>query len=392
MLHPHVLLASLDLFWLPHLATALQTQATVHLHSTWGRRAQLPPGLTLTNVLPLHLALSTYKRLPFLQYRNLAYDALCHLFDTHLEARLPRQADALYVLSGCGLKSLRRFRSWNKPAVIESGSCHTDFQHRIVWEEYRRNGLRAPLFPESYRRRVRQEFIEADFIQIPTRFVQRTYLEAGLPESKLLVAPYGANVDRFAPRSTTDLDPKFRVICSSGVNLRKGARLLVEAWRKLAWRDAELHWIGWPDHPQVRHLFRDPLPNVVWHGWMPHEQLAALYRSCDVKVLPSFEEGLARVLLEAAASGLPLIATPNTGIEDFFTPGDPEGWLIEAGSVDALCQALQEAKADRLRTFSLGQRAAARARQGFSWNDYGHRVRENFGKVMGARASVASEE
>jgi glycosyltransferase involved in cell wall biosynthesis len=117
---------------------------------------------------------------------------------------------------------------------------------------------------------------------------------------------------------------------------------------------------------------------------MSHDQLSALYRSCDVLVLPSFEEGLARVLVEAAASGLPLIATANTGVEDFFTPGQPEGWLIEAGSVDGLCAALEEAKHDRQTTFDLGQRAARRARQGFSWADYGRQVRENFGRVLGS--------
>lgn len=387
MSKPRVQLASLDLFWMPQLASALASVAEPGLLSTWPLRQPAPAAASACNAWPLHAVLSLYKRFPVLQHRNLAYDGLCRLFDQWLTGHLDAGAAALYVLSGCGLESLTRFQRLGRPAVVESGSCHTDFQHRIVWEEYQRNGLRCPLFPEGYRRRVREEFVRADFIQIPTRFVQRTYLEAGLPESKLLLAAYGTDVERFAPRTVADMAPRFRVICSSGVNLRKGARILAQAWRKLGWRDAELHWVGWPDHPQVRHLFRDPMPGVVWHGWMSHAELAALYRSCDVKVLPSFEEGLARVLIEAAASGLPLIATPNTGVEDYFTPGDPEGWLIESGSVEALCEALTEARRDRQRTFEMGQRAARRARQGFSWEDYGRNVRRNFHTVMARTAS-----
>ncbi|GAB4244244.1 MAG: hypothetical protein OHK005_09050 [Candidatus Methylacidiphilales bacterium] len=358
--------------------------ARPELFSTWSWRKGGPGFAPATNAWWLHEALWLYKRFPILQRQNRTYDSLCIAFDRWLAGKLRRETRALYFLSGCGLTALRQARTWNIPVVVDAGSTHTDYQHRIVTEEFRRNGLAHPLFPERYRDRVRTEFTEADFIQIPSTFVRRTFLEAGIPANKILMAPYGVDVGQFAQRSASDLQPSFRVLCPSGVNLRKGARLLVEAWRKLGWHDAELHWIGWPGAPEVRHLFRRPLAGVIWHGWMPHETLASLYRSCDVLVLPSFEEGFARVLVEAAASGLPLIATPNTGVEDFFTPGHSEGWLIEAGSVDALCAALEEAKADRQRTLELGQRAATRARQGFSWEDYGRQVRENLGRVMGS--------
>jgi glycosyltransferase involved in cell wall biosynthesis len=88
-------------------------------------------------------------------------------------------------------------------------------------------------------------------------------------------------------------------------------------------------------------------------------------------------------MLEAAACGLPLIATPNTGVENFFTAGAPEGWLVPVNNIDALCEALIEAKSDRGKTFLLGQRAAIKVRQGFSWDDYGRRVLANYEKILG---------
>ena len=177
------------------------------------------------------------------------------------------------------------------------------------------------------------------------------------------------------------------MICPSGVNLRKGARILAEAWRKLAWspKEAELHWVGWPAHPEVAHLFKKPLIVVHWHGWMSHAKLATLYRSCDVLILPSLEEGFARVMVEGAASGLPLIATPNTGVEDFFTQEDPEGWEIPCNDLDATCEVLSAARSNRDLTFKLGQRAAARTRSGFSWEDYGASVRKNLKLILSAR-------
>jgi glycosyltransferase involved in cell wall biosynthesis len=96
---------------------------------------------------------------------------------------------------------------------------------------------------------------------------------------------------------------------------------------------------------------------------------------------------LARVLFEAAACGLPLIATPNTGVEEFFTPGAPEGWLIPVNDVDALCDALTAARANREKTFLLGQGAAARSQAGFSWEDYGRRVLQNYQRVLGRQSA-----
>lgn len=275
------------------------------------------------------------------------------------------------------------FQRAGKPVVLECGSTHTDHQHQVVFEENTRNGIHEPLFPTSYRDRVRQEFIEADFINLPSRFVARTFVKAGIPVEKLFINPYGTDTSRFLPREADDLERPFRAICPSGVNLRKGARILAEAWRRLGWKDAELHWIGDPS-PTSRHLFNPMPPGIVWHGHMDHENLSALYCSCDVLVLPSFEEGFARVLVESAASGLALIATPETGVEDFFTAGEPEGWLIPSNSVDALCVALEQAKANREKTRSIGLQAAARSRHGFSVEDYGKRALENFRKVLGA--------
>lgn len=381
---PLVQLASFDTFWFPTLQGALASSYRTQCLTTWSLKKKSPnPTLPITNVWPLHYLLQMYKMLPGLQFGNRTYFGLCCLFDLCLSSQLQKNADVLCYLSGVGLWSARKFhRLLEGIVVVESGSTHTDWQHRVVSEEFQKNGVGRPLFPDDYRERVRTEFREADWIQIPSRFAARTYAEAGLDEKQLLIAPYGADISRFPCRNREDWDDRFQVICPSGVNLRKGARLLAQAWRKLGWKNADLHWVGSPGR-ETRHLFEPEIPGIVWHPHMGQEKLASLYRRCDVMVLPSFEEGFARVLIEAAASGLPLVATPNSGVEEIFTAADPEGWLISPGSVDALCGALEQARKDRDRTFGLGQRAAARARQEFSEEAYGKRVRANFLKVLG---------
>lgn len=373
-----VQLGSLDLFWMPQVQRALQSFAETELYSTWSlKRAAPNPGCKAVNNAILHYVLQITKMVPAVNFHNKSYHRLCCLFDEWFSGKVRSDVSLVAYLSGVGLKTEKKCKALNIPTVIECGSTHTDFQHEILLAEFQRNGISEPLFPEAYRDRVRREFEVADFIQVPSHFVAKTFLERGIPAGKLLMAPYGTDLSVFKPKDSWDPDAPFRVICPSGINLRKGARVLVEAWRKLGWRDAELVWIGAVGR-QTAHLFTEPLPGLRLECQRPHLELAALYRSCDVFVLPSFEEGLARVVMEAAASGLPLIATPNTGVENFFTPSASEGWLIPANNVDALCEVLIAAKADREQTFRLGQRAAQRAKVGFSWEDYGKKVLANY--------------
>jgi glycosyltransferase involved in cell wall biosynthesis len=377
-----ITLASLDLFHVVNQAQLLQSQGLLDHFFATRLRAEIE-GIAAdrsTSCYPLHYALRLMQRWPGLVGSNRFYLQLCRSFDYWLRLKFSRHTDILTALSGVGLQSFRAARKAGIATVVECGSTHTDFQHEIVLSERRRNGLKTPLFPVGYRDRVRFEFEEADFIQIPTRFVGRTFTDRGVPPEKLVYALYGVDVKRFTPRLHPSGNEPFRVICPSGVNLRKGARVLMEAWRKLGWKDAELHWIGGPSR-ETAHLF-DSLPaSVRMHAWMTHLDLAALYQRCDAFVLPSFEEGFARVMLEAAASGLALIVTPNTGAEDFLTEA-VEGWLIPAGEVDALCNALEEARNDRNSTFKRGQAAAARAKE-FTWEAYGRQVVANYARILG---------
>jgi glycosyltransferase involved in cell wall biosynthesis len=376
-------LASLDLFHIINQAHYLQQVDALRGFYTTRLRPEVEkirPELA-HSCYPAHYSLRLWQKYLQTLTGTWGYLQLCRGFDLWLKSAVRWDTDMLTVLSGVGLIAFREAKRRGIITVVDCGSTHTEFQHEILFEEFKRNGITKPLFPEAYRDRVRAEFALADYIQIPSDFVARTFLERGIDPAKLLKAPYGADLKVFQPRPPPSGNEPFRAICPAGVNLRKGARVLVEAWRKLNWKDAELMWIGQPGR-EAAHLFRDPIPGLRLEPFVPHAQLAALYRSCDVFVLPSFEEGLARVMLEAAACGLPLIATPNTGVENFFAPGAPEGWLIPVNDVDALCAALTEARADREKTFALGRRAVSRVSSGFSWEDYGRRVLSNYQKIL----------
>src|ERR1700730_5507411 len=232
-----VTLASLDLFHIVNQARFLQSRGSLDHYFTTRVRPNIE-GIQAelgSSCYPLHYLLRIMQRWPRFVGGNHFYLQLCRAFDYWVRPQFSRQTEILTILSGVGLQSFRASRRAGIRTVVDCGSTHTDFQHEIVLAECRRNGINRPLFPKSYRDRVRTEFEEADYIQIPTRFVGRTFVEHGVPETKLLYAPYGGDHEKFMAKAAPSTEEPFRAICPSGVNLRKGARVLMEAWRKLGW-------------------------------------------------------------------------------------------------------------------------------------------------------------
>jgi sugar transferase (PEP-CTERM/EpsH1 system associated) len=88
-------------------------------------------------------------------------------------------------------------------------------------------------------------------------------------------------------------------------------------------------------------------------------------RGLDCFVLPSLAEGISNTILEAMASGLPVVATSVGAAPELVVP-EVTGLLVEPGRPEALAAALGEMSKDPLRAKRMGQAAAGRATEKFS--------------------------
>jgi colanic acid/amylovoran biosynthesis glycosyltransferase len=96
-------------------------------------------------------------------------------------------------------------------------------------------------------------------------------------------------------------------------------------------------------------------------GWIGGPTVRREILEARALVLPSFAEGLPVVLMEAMALGRPVITTYIAGIPELVTPGDT-GWLIPAGDVQALAEAMQAVLGhDDAELATIGARARERA-------------------------------
>ena len=119
---------------------------------------------------------------------------------------------------------------------------------------------------------------------------------------------------------------------------------------------------------------------IRWLG--VQREVAPLYAMADAFVLPTSYETFSLATFEAAASGLPLLATPVNGISELLQPG-VNGFFIDRRP-ETVSRALGELSADRPRMLEMG-RAARRSSLRFSWENTVARHLEVYRSVAGGR-------
>jgi glycosyltransferase involved in cell wall biosynthesis len=136
-----------------------------------------------------------------------------------------------------------------------------------------------------------------------------------------------------------------RLVCVGRLVEQKGQLLLVEAVQRLASQGADFQLVLVGDgemRADIEALITRHNLQAMVHitGRITSERLYAEILAARALVLPSFAEGLPMVIMEAMALRRPVISTFVAGIPELVCPGE-HGWLVPAGDVEALAEAMQ---------------------------------------------------
>jgi len=165
----------------------------------------------------------------------------------------------------------------------------------------------------------------------------------------------------------------FRVCYVGRIEFAKGVAYLLDAWKRLALQHAELVLVG-EVKPQMNALLRSYQDcGVRLTGALPPGEVARGYRESSVFVMPSPNEGLAQVVLEAMASGLPVMATDRAGANDCMVNGK-EGLIVPARNTNALAEAILWCHQHPEERQTMGKAARARIESEFTLEHYNQRV------------------
>jgi glycosyltransferase involved in cell wall biosynthesis len=227
----------------------------------------------------------------------------------------------------------------------------------------------------------------ADHVIAASNFTKSTLIDAGIAAERIAVVPYGIDADRYSRGTRTrGAREPLRLLFVGTLAQRKGVKYLIEALELLPPDAVELTVCG--RAVDDLEIFRRSPARIRLLPSVSAEGLLEAYRNADVFVFPSLAEGFAQVILEALASGLPVIATTRTAAPDLIRHGR-EGFIIDPGSAAQLAAHIEGFL--RAPEILVPMRAAARRRaEHFSWGLFRQEIAKFVGGVLNPAASAGS--
>jgi alpha-maltose-1-phosphate synthase len=265
-----------------------------------------------------------------------------------------------------------RTASIERPFVLDQTIAHPRSKNRVynsIRRQFPNWSADLEIRADAVSAAENAEHAKATQIVVASSFTKATLIEHGVSADKIALNPYGVDLARFSLKPRSHEKRPFRFLFAGLVSARKGIPLLLESWKTLAPKNAEL-WIVGPVSPTAPSTWLDGA-GINFLGKVSNVELAGIMAESDVFVFPSYFEGFALVLLEAMASGLPVITTTATAGPDIISH-DQDGWVIEPGNLDALIEAMRFCLENRDRVTEMGIKARATAEK-FSWDAYGDR-------------------
>lgn len=178
---------------------------------------------------------------------------------------------------------------------------------------------------------------------------------------------------------------KFTIICVSRVTPRKGVRFLIQAFKILSGRytHARLLIVGDGNEKKSLEDLVQALgmnDKVEFAGPIPHEKILAYYQKANVFVLPSLNEGMSNVMLEALACGLPIVATDTGGTKELLTDG-VNGLVVRMRDADDLAEKIEKLILDPQLEKTMSQESRKLA-ETLSWSNVAREYADLYKKTV----------
>jgi glycosyltransferase involved in cell wall biosynthesis len=256
-----------------------------------------------------------------------------------------------------GLAALKIAQAYNLPI---SGTYHTQLPQYAAYLTGDQN------IEELTWRYTIWFYDHMESIYVPSKETGEELISRGLDPAKVLLYPRGVNVQQFNPayrsmsfRGGLGLKDEIVLLYVGRISKEKDLPVLEQAFQELCRERKDVHLVVVGEGPYLEEMRRN------LHGWpasftgyLHGADLAQAYASSDVFVFPSTTDTFGNVILEAQASGLPVVVSDRGGPQENMLAGTT-GLVVEGKDALALGQVLAELASDRPLLRRMG--CAARA-------------------------------
>jgi glycosyltransferase involved in cell wall biosynthesis len=267
--------------------------------------------------------------------------------------------------------------NFNSPKVLFQFHPHPTFVQNILKNEMYKNkkyekSLRQEYefsIDEDYLKHMEQEPFLSDSIICASSITKQSLLYANVCETKIEVIPYGVDTSKFIYKQREINDTTLKIIFIGSLNQRKGVTYLLEALDNLA--NIELIIVG-------RGIFDTDLlkghhfPIRIYQNVKFTMLLSLLYES-HCFVLPSLIEGFGQVILEAMATGIPVVASENTIAKDIIE-NEKNGFVVPICNFQAIKEIIVKLQNNRQVINQIGLEGYLTSKS-YTWEQFRRSVR-----------------
>ncbi len=214
-------------------------------------------------------------------------------------------------------------------------------------------------------------------------FADEVEANHGTLRDRFTIIPGAVDVERFTPLKEENAVPQ--LLYHGRVDRRKGVIDMLDAIALLTDRRGVIvSGIG-PDVDAVRNRVAalGLQAQVELTGYASYEDVPSVYGRGDIFLSPTYAEGFSNTILEAMASGLPVISCRSVGVVDCIQDGE-NGILVDPGDVAGLARAIQTMLADRPLRERLRARALQDVRTLYSWPAVAKQIRTVYQSLVGS--------
>jgi glycosyltransferase involved in cell wall biosynthesis len=253
----------------------------------------------------------------------------------------------------------------------------------------------TPSFPKMRKLIVAAGLNASDLvIAVSKKIEDRARLLA--PNARIITIPVGIKISKRIPALTAKTRKlfigKFVILTVGNLIKRKGQIYLLQAVKQLSSKYKNIFCVVVGSGPELRGLrdfvARNRLEkHTLFTGAIPNLKAQSYFRACDILVLPSWNEALGIVYMEAMAYGKPVIGCRGEGAEELISNGK-DGYLVRPRSVSQIAIHLEKLIKDPKLLKNMGEAANKKAAGAFRLND---RIKEteNFFNALSEKAENA---